>query len=362
MHNLGAQQRAQRRSRRCLIRPPATRRCLTFRREAVPGIRRLRPRKNPETPATHPARTRPPMLTGAPGESKSVRRCAIWSKWDNMARKLAAELLGTALLVYFAVGVATLSFGFDIAGSSFAAGVVATALAFGLVLLALAYVLGPDLRLSRQPGGHPGRPAGPADLARRGGRVLGRAVRRRDPRRPAAVGMFSASPGYSRATTGLGTNGWGAVSDIHIGLGGAFLAEVVLTALFVFVVLGVTGKLGNTATAGMVIGLSLTVVHLIGIPITGTSVNPARSLGPALIVGGTALSQVWLFIVAPLVGGAIAAGLHVLILPKVGGPSLRRAAGTALRRLSDGAAVRGADLRSARSYGRRQCTPVDLSV
>jgi aquaporin Z len=127
--------------------------------------------------------------------------------------------------------------------------------------------------------------------------------------------MFSTSPDYSRSATGLGTNGWGAVSDIHIGVGGAFLAEVMLTALFVFVVLGVTGKLGNTATAGMVIGLSLTVVHLIGIPITGTSVNPARSLGPALIVGGTALSQVWLFIVAPLVGGAIAAVLHWVLFP-----------------------------------------------
>ena len=94
---------------------------------------------------------------------------------------------------------------------------------------------------------------------------------------------------------------------------------MVLTALFVFVVLGVTGKLGNTATAGMVIGLSLTVVHLIGIPITGTSVNPARSLGPALVVGGTALSQVWLFIVAPLAGGAVGAVLHWVIFPPVPG-------------------------------------------
>ena len=150
--------------------------------------------------------------------------------------------------------------------------------------------------------------------------------------------MFSSSPEYSRSATGLGTNGWGAASDIHIGAGGAFLAEVVLTALFVFVVLGVTGKLGNTATAGMVIGLSLTVVHLIGIPITGTSVNPARSLGPALIVGGTALSQVWLFIVAPLVGGAVgcrpALG-HLPAEPRVGGSGAGRARGgsrgTALR-------------------------------
>ncbi len=116
--------------------------------------------------------------------------------------------------------------------------------------------------------------------------------------------------------TGLGTDGWGAASHIHINGGGAFLAEVVLTAFFVFVILGVTHKIGNAATAGMVIGLTLTVVHLIGIPITGTSVNPARSLGPALIVGGTALHQVWLFLVAPLVGGILAAGLHLLLYPK----------------------------------------------
>jgi aquaporin Z len=107
----------------------------------------------------------------------------------------------------------------------------------------------------------------------------------------------------------------GAASHIHIAAGGAFLAEVVLTTLFVFVVLGVTSKIGNAAIAGVAIGLALTVVHLIGIPITGTSVNPARSLGPALVVGGTALRQVWLFIVAPLLGGAIAAGLHLLIYP-----------------------------------------------
>ena len=85
-----------------------------------------------------------------------------------------------------------------------------------------------------------------------------------------------------------------------------------LTALFVFIFLGVTSKAANATTAGLVIGLSLSVCQLTGIPITGASVNPARSLGPALIVGGTALNQVWLFIVAPLVGGILAAGLHLL--------------------------------------------------
>jgi aquaporin Z len=95
------------------------------------------------------------------------------------------------------------------------------------------------------------------------------------------------------------------------------MAEVILTALFVFVILAVTGAVGNASTAGMVIGLTLTVVHLIGIPLTGTSVNPARSLGPALVVGGTALSQVWLFLLAPLVGAILAAIIHAVLYPSV---------------------------------------------
>ena len=233
-----------------------------------------------------------------------------------MVRKMAAELLGTGLLVYFAVGVATLSFGFGTAGSSFAAGVVATALAFGLVLLALAHVLGPISGCHVNPavtigawlsGRIPTVEAAGYAVAQFVGGILGALL---------LWGTFNCSPLYSTSTTGLGTDGWGSASHIHINAGGAFLAEVMLTALFVFAVLTVTSKTANAATAGIIIGLSLTVVHLIGIPITGTSVNPARSLGPALIVGGTALNQVWLFIVAPLVGGAVAAGLHRVLYPE----------------------------------------------
>lgn len=236
-----------------------------------------------------------------------------------MMRRFAAEVLGTGLLVFFGVGVATLNFGFKFDGGSIAAGVVATALAFGLVLLALAYVLGPVSGCHVNPAVTLGmvlsRRVTPAEAAgywaaQFAGGILGALL---------LWGMFATSPEYSRSGTGLGTNGWGAASDIHIGAGGAFLAEAVLTALFVFVVLGVTSKIGNTATAGVVIGLSLTVVHLIGIPLTGTSVNPARSLGPALIVGGIALQQVWLFIVAPLAGGAIAAAAHWLVYPQLPG-------------------------------------------
>lgn len=234
----------------------------------------------------------------------------------TMMRKFLTELLGTALLVFFGVGVATLMFGFKFDGGSVAAGVVATALAFGLVLLALAYALGPISGCHVNPAVTMGALlAGRLPLveavgywvAQFVGGILGALV---------LWGMLNTSPLYSTSRTGLGTNGYGVASDIHIGVGGAFLAEVVLTALFVFVILGVTSRLGNAATAGIVIGLSLTVAHLIGIPITGTSVNPARSLGPALIVGGTALSQVWLFIVAPLVGGIAAAGLHWLVYPR----------------------------------------------
>ena len=233
-----------------------------------------------------------------------------------MTRKLAAELLGTGLLVYFAVGAATLSFGFGTAGSSYAAGVVATAFAFGFVLLALTYVLRPISGCHVNPavtvgallaGRIPIVEAVGYWVAQFAGGIIGALL---------LWGTFAASPLYNRSTTGLWANGWGAASHIHINVGGAFLTEVMLTALFVFIFLGVTSKTANATTAGLaglVIGLSLSVCQLTGIPITGASVNPARSLGPALIVGGTALNQVWLFIVAPLVGGIVAAGLHLLV-------------------------------------------------
>jgi aquaporin Z len=229
-----------------------------------------------------------------------------------MIRKLAAEFLGTAVLVFFAVGVATLMFGFKFTGLSVAAGVVATALAFGLTLLALVYLIGDISGCHVNPAVTMGAlltgrislmDAAGYWVAQFAGGIVGAL---------ALWGAFSTSPVYNRKTTGLGTDGWGASSLIHIGVGGAFIFEIVLTAIFVFVVLRVTSATGNPATAAIAIGLSLTVVHLVGIPITGTSVNPARSLGPALVVGGTALSQVWLFIVAPLIGGVIAAGLHRL--------------------------------------------------
>jgi aquaporin Z len=221
------------------------------------------------------------------------------------------------VLVFFAVGVATLMFGFKFDGGSVAAGVLATALTFGLVLLALAYAIGPISGCHVNPAVTFG-----ALLARRIGlgEALGYWLAQFLGGYAGAWVLWSLlkqSSIYHTSVQGLGTDGYGASSLVHLSAGGAFLAEVILTALFVFVILAVTGPGGNAGTAGVVIGLTLTVVHLIGIPLTGTSVNPARSLGPALIVGGTALSQVWLFIVASLVGGIVAAIVHAMLYPRV---------------------------------------------
>jgi len=227
-----------------------------------------------------------------------------------MARKLSAELLGTAILVYFGCGAATLMFGFGFAGGSLAAGVIATALTFGLVLAGLAYAFGGVSGAHVNPAVTLGmlvarrieiREAGGYWVAQFVGAMLGAL---------ALWGTFSGSPTYSRTTTGLGADGYGTLSHIGINMAGAFVIEVILTAVFVYVIIAVTERGAPAAVAGIVIGLTLAVCHLVGILVTGTSVNPARSLAPALIVGGTALHQVWLFIVAPLLGGALAAAVH----------------------------------------------------
>ena len=234
-----------------------------------------------------------------------------------MRKKIIAELFGTAVLVYFACGVATLSFGkfrgadpFIGTGLSTSAGIVATSLAFGLVLMGLIYAIG---SIS-------GCHVNPAVTI---GALIAKRISLQD-----AVGYwiaqfiggivgagllwftFKQAPGYFRTSTGLGADGYGSASMIHISAAGAFLAEVLMTAMFVFVILAATGKVSAGLMTGLVIGLTLTMIHLFGISIDGTSVNPARSFGPALFVGGDALKQVWVFLVAPLVGGVLAALVH----------------------------------------------------
>ncbi|HEY7011926.1 MAG TPA: aquaporin [Streptosporangiaceae bacterium] len=236
-----------------------------------------------------------------------------------MARRFGAEFLGTLLYVFFGVGVATFVFGFRVfgfrSGGSVAAAVLITGLAFGLTLMAIAYVLGPISGCHVNPAvtlaAYLSRRMPFADavgywVAQLAGGFLGALL---------LYGVLEASPLYLKSADGLGTNGWGPGSFLHMSAGGVFIAEVILTAFFVFVVLGQTAQGSHVSSMGLVIGLTLAGVHLIGVPIDGTSVNPARSLGPALITGGTPLNQVWLFLVAPLVGSVLAAGLHLLFHP-----------------------------------------------
>lgn len=225
-------------------------------------------------------------------------------------RKLIAEFVGTFLLVFLAVGTAVFGIaavvGVDGAGPG--SGVVGVALAFGLVLLGVAYAFGPVS------GAH----VNPAV-------TLAMLVGRRMPASEAigywivqflgaiAAGallkLFVSSFGVTDYTGALGTNSY---DNGAINMAGAFVLEAVLTAAFVMVILLVTEKIAAPGFAGIAIGLTLTLVHLVGIPLTGTSVNPARSLGPALFEGGVAMQQVWLFIVAPLVGALIAVVLWKL--------------------------------------------------
>jgi len=222
----------------------------------------------------------------------------------TLVRSLLVEFLGTALLVFVAVGSAVA--GIDQLGPT------GVALAFGLVLLALAYAFGPvsgchinpavTLAVLLTRGMTPAEAAG-YWVAQFAGGIAGAAL---------LQVLTSDFGGLTDQTGALGSNDWGTT----ISGGGAFVLETLLTFAFVLVILLVTGKAAAPGFAGLAIGLTLTAVHLIGIPLTGTSVNPARSLGPALFAGGDPLAHVWLFIVAPLVGAVLA----VVVVAAIGAP------------------------------------------
>ena len=218
-------------------------------------------------------------------------------------KKYIAELIGTMVLVLFGCGSAA------IAGSML--GNLGIALAFGLSIVAMAYVIGdisgchinPAVSIGMWIDGR----LDSKDLAmyiifQCIGAIIGIAL---------LVAIINSAPslgGY--AATGLGQNGFGSASSVGLDVVGAIIVEIILTFVFVFTVLGVTKKAENGAVAGIVIGLTLAFVHIMGIPLTGTSVNPARSLAPALFLGGQALQQVWVFILAPIVGAVIAGFLY----------------------------------------------------
>ncbi len=208
-------------------------------------------------------------------------------------RKYIAEAIGTFTLVLFGCGIAVVSGG----------NLVATALAFGLAIVASAYAIG---GIS---GCHVTPAVSLAMLINKKitckdfiGYVIGQVAGAF-----AGAGLLYFLIKSTNITMALGTNGYGAGYGAEISLCGAIITEIVLTCIFIYTILGVTSDKDKGNIAGLVIGLTLTFVHLLGIGLTGTSVNPARSLAPAVIMGGTALKQVWVFIVAPFVGAAIAA-------------------------------------------------------
>lgn len=237
----------------------------------------------------------------------------------QLVRKCTAEFLGTAVLVFVGSGVATIMFGFRGYGASVAAGTVAVALAFGLVLMGLVAMIGPISGCHVNPaitlGAYltkriPAVDAVGYAISQLVGGIVGALL---------LLWVMNSSPLYSKSRIGLGAQGYGSLSLLHISGGGAFITEVILTAVFVLVVLSATHKDASAAVAGVIIGLTLGVANLTAVPIDGASINPARSLGPALITGGLALSQVWLFLLAPLVGALLGAGIYLLFHQIQGG-------------------------------------------
>ena len=214
-------------------------------------------------------------------------------------KKYLAELLGTMVLVLIGCGSAV------IAGSYI--GDYGIALAFGLSVLAMVYAVGsisgchinPAISISMLVAGKLSiKDTVFYVVFQCVGAIIGAGI---------LYAIATGLPTYAIAVKGLGQNGYGSASPAGYSLAAVFLAEVVLTFIFLLVIFGSTQASAPKGFAGLAIGLTLTMIHLVAIPIDGTSVNPARSLGPALFVGGTALSQLWVFWVAPIIGGIIAA-------------------------------------------------------
>lgn len=220
-------------------------------------------------------------------------------------KKLLAELIGTFSLVLFGCGAAVIS-GVSGTGPS-GIGLLGISFAFGLAVVAMAYAIGGIT------GCHI-NPAITVSMLVAGKINTGDAVKY-------IIGQFAGAtlaagvlylilkgaPGFAMGEWALGSNGWGEGYLGGYNMTSAFMAEAVLTFLFLFVIFATTSKWGNGTMAGLAIGLTLVLIHLVAIPITGTSVNPARSFGPAIFAQGKALSQLWLFFAAPLAGGIAAA-------------------------------------------------------
>ncbi|HYP37997.1 MAG TPA: aquaporin Z [Stellaceae bacterium] len=219
---------------------------------------------------------------------------------NDMSRRVVAEFFGTFWLVFGGCGAAVLAAGFP----GFGIGFLGVAFAFGLTVLTMAYAVG---HIS---GGHfnsavtiglwsagrcPARYVIPYIIAQVIAAIIAAAI---------LWIIASSQPGWVPGR--FAANGYGDLSPGKYGLGGCFLMEVVMTFFFLFIIIGSTSKGAAAGFAGIPIGLALTLIHLVSIPVTNTSVNPARSTGPALFAGGEYIGQLWLFWLAPIVGAVIA--------------------------------------------------------
>ena len=252
----------------------------------------------------------------------------------SMAHRLIAEALGTFLLVFGSLSAALFAadFGTGANGTSLGIGFVGVALAFGLTLMAAIYAWGPIS------GGH-FNPAVTFGLAASGrfawkdvggyivAQIIGGAI---GTTLIVLIGLFGPDGWLTRARDGgFASNGFGEHSPGGFGLGAAIIAEILFTAVFVLVILGVThGKRGAGAFAGLVIGLTLTFIHLALIPITNASVNPARSIAAAIYGGPDALAQLWVFLVFPLIGGLLGGYVHRGLIERIPAPTQQSEART----------------------------------
>jgi aquaporin Z len=230
----------------------------------------------------------------------------------STTKKYFAEGLGTFALVLFGCGAAVIA---GISGSGPAGiGLLGISLAFGLAVVVMAYTIGPISGCHINPAISIAMlVAGKLSTKDTVGYVISQCAGA-----VAAAGVLyliaSGGAGFVMGEWALGSNGWGPGYLGEYDMKSAFIAEFVFTFLFLMVIFGTTAKNASPAMAGLAIGLSLVLIHLVVIPITGTSVNPARSLGPALFAGGMALEQLWLFIVAPIAGGITAALVRKIFL------------------------------------------------
>jgi aquaporin Z len=230
--------------------------------------------------------------------------------------KFVAELIGTFGLVLFGCGAAAVAGATTLGGLS-GLGLLGIALAFGLSVVVFAYAIGGISGCHINPAVTIGvlvtgkisvKDAVIYIVAQLIGALLGALVLQQ-----ILHGQIS---GFNSGEWAYGSNGWGKGYQNEYGITAAFLTEAVLTFIFLFVILATTSRVGNSMMAGLAIGLTLVLIHLVAIPITGTSVNPARSFGPAILAGGQALSQLWLFIVAPVAGAILAAIVWLVLKPK----------------------------------------------